>query len=115
MPSPRYRFGGNFMKSRTTSYLMSGASMALGRSLNWACVRWSGGVGTSGAWAVKVVAADSDSAAATRRVRRIFIGHLDGGATCSSCIWGIFRSIFRWSKLTSYTTIFDRYENIRKY
>ena len=46
MPSPIYTLGGNFMKSFTTSTLISGALMALGRSFNWAGVRPPGG-----AWA----------------------------------------------------------------
>src|SRR6185436_13022533 len=85
MPSPIYTLGGSFMKSFTTSYLISGASMALGSSFNWAGVRWPGGVGADGAWANSVVAAaDSASPAAAKLMRHVFIRHLNGGARCSS-------------------------------
>src|SRR6476619_3756091 len=101
MPSPIYTLGGNFMKLGTTSNGISGAvSRALGRSDTaprppprppggvWAPPGgvWAppGGAwaapGGAWVWANMVMAADSASVAATKLVRRVFIGpHLDSG------------------------------------
>src|SRR5262245_60460367 len=92
MPSPMYTLGGSFMKSFTTSYLISGASIALGSNRCWACVRPPGagacaaaGAPAGGAWpwATSVTPADNASAAATKLFRRIFMEHLDSGAESS--------------------------------
>src|SRR5690242_5391904 len=76
MPSPMYVFGAIFMKSFTTSNLMSGASMALGLRANCWGVSWSGGVRTNGIWASRVEAEAEIASAAATRLKRVFIGHL---------------------------------------
>src|SRR5262245_25108393 len=88
MPSPMYTLGGIFMKSRTTSYLMSGASIAFGSSLAAAAVRVTppGPITGAGDWApppaggppcaARVTLAAIATAAATELMARLFIGHL---------------------------------------
>src|SRR4051812_1169825 len=101
MPSPIYTLGGNFMKSFTTSNLISGASIDLGRSDAprppprpaggvWAppAGGWAppGGVCAppEGVWANRVMAADSASATANPYMQRVFIIPLENGAQCNT-------------------------------
>src|SRR5262245_7932023 len=80
MPSPMYTLGGSFMKSLTTSNLMSGTSFALGSSFICAGVRppGAGGGAWACAWASRATAPpESDSAIARQPILRSFIRHLD--------------------------------------
>src|SRR5262245_14383087 len=102
MPSPMYTLGGNFMKSFTTSNLISGASIDLGFSdtAPRPPPRPAGGVWAppGGAWlpaggvwappagvcANKVMPVAIASATATPYMQCVFIGHLSNGAKCST-------------------------------
>src|SRR5262245_17094985 len=104
-----YTLGGNFMKSLTTSTLISGASNDLGlsdaaprpppRPAGGVCAPPVGACAPPGGvcpplggvwappwavWANRVRPADSASAAVTAYAKRVFIGHLENGAKCNT-------------------------------